>query len=116
GQRTAGWARAVAAGAAVVGGLLALAYAWWVVSLPPFSGWATVVVLLTGAAAVALGAARRRPERRGRRATGAGVWVALAAVMIVAGYAGLRRRVTPSWTAQAIVSSNAPGGTGRPKK
>lgn len=68
----AGWA---------VAGLLAIAYSWWVVSLPPFSGWATVAVMLTGALAVGLGAARRRPERRRRRPTGTAAWAVLAAAL-----------------------------------
>lgn len=41
-----------------------LAYGWWAVGLPPFSGAATAAVLLAGGAAVVAGAClprRRRP-------------------------------------------------------
>ena len=46
-----------------VGAAIVVGYAWWAVALPPFSGVATVVVLLGGVAAFALGAARRAERR-----------------------------------------------------
>jgi hypothetical protein len=67
---------------AVAGALLLSAYAWWVVSLPPFSGRATVGVLLGGCAAVLLGSRQRAPTHRpataGEWATAR--WAVLAAV------------------------------------
>ena len=61
-------------------GELVLAYGWWAVSLRPFSGWATVVVLGTGVAAMAVGSARRQPEGRRRPRAGAWAWGTLAGV------------------------------------
>lgn len=70
--------------------LVALAYAWWAVSLPPFSASATAAVLLAGLAAAARGAARRPPEhRRSRRGEGTvptarlGAWCVLAVATAV---------------------------------
>ncbi len=63
-------------------GLVGLAYGWWVVSLRPFSGWATAVVLATGVAAMAVGSRRRQPERRRLHVTRAWAWVALAAAAV----------------------------------
>lgn len=42
---------------------VALASAWWVVALPPFSYRATVAVLAVGGAATVAGARNRRPQR-----------------------------------------------------
>jgi hypothetical protein len=61
---------------------LVLGYGWWAVSLPPFSASATLAVVVTGAAAMVLGAFWRRPERRRDRAGGVGVWVAVAAAAL----------------------------------
>jgi hypothetical protein len=77
GQGTQRLLRAAAGG--TLAGLVGLAYAWWAVSLRPFSGWATAVVLGTGVGAMVLGRARRQRERRRRHATVAWGWVALAA-------------------------------------
>lgn len=60
--------------------LVVLAYAWWVVSLQPFSGRATAAVLLSALAGSAAGRARRRPQRRSASTTGVGAWAGLAAV------------------------------------
>ncbi len=57
-------------------------YAWWVVSLPPFSGMATAVVLLSGVGVSLAGRARREPARAAPPAPGSGVWARLAAVVV----------------------------------
>lgn len=62
--------------------MVVLAYAWWVVSLPPFSGVATAVVLLPGIGVSLAGRARRGPARAAPPAPGAGAWAALAAVAV----------------------------------
>jgi hypothetical protein len=67
--------------AAVAG--FVLVYAWWVVSLPPFSGSATAAVVLTGAAAAVWGW-RRRP----RRPASAPSVTAIVAWAVLAGAAG----------------------------
>ena len=59
-----------------------LAYAWWVVSLPPFSGVATAVVLLSGVGVSLAGRARRDSARAAPPAPGAGAWAGLAAVAV----------------------------------
>lgn len=61
----------------------ALAYAWWVVALPPFSGQATAVVLLTGLAAAAWGARRRRGGPRRPELPGVALWAGVALVAAV---------------------------------
>jgi hypothetical protein len=51
--------------ARIAAAALALAvYAWWVVTLPPFSGRATIVVVLTGTTAMAAGVWERRRSPR----------------------------------------------------
>lgn len=62
--------------------MVVLAYAWWVVSLQPFSGRATAAVLLSAVAGSAAGRARRRPQRRSASTTGVGAWAGLAAVAV----------------------------------
>lgn len=72
-----------AAGAA--GGFAALAYGWWVVSLPPFSASATAAVLLSGVLAGVLGRLAGRcaaPAGAPRQLRGAGAWVALAVAAV----------------------------------
>ena len=59
-------------------GVVVLAYAWWVVSLPPFSGMATAAVLLSGVGVTLAGRARRDPARGAPTPTGAAAWAALA--------------------------------------
>ncbi|MFN2505012.1 MAG: hypothetical protein ABR540_12450 [Acidimicrobiales bacterium] len=55
-------------------------YSWWAVSLPPFSGLATVAVVVPGAAALVLGSVRRRPQRRLQPVRGVASWGALLAI------------------------------------
>jgi hypothetical protein len=61
--------------------VLLSAYAWWVVALAPFSGWATAAVVVGGATAMAVGARQRRRTRspRGGDMVGVATWAALAA-------------------------------------
>lgn len=59
-----------------------LAYAWWAVSLPPFSGLATAVVLLSGVGATLAGRARGVPPRQALPAPGAAAWCALATAAV----------------------------------
>jgi hypothetical protein len=53
-------------------------YGWWAVSLPPFSGIATVAVLFAGAAAMAWGAVTHRTRPMPGDVRRAGAWAALA--------------------------------------
>ncbi len=62
--------------------MVAIAYAWWVVSLPPFSGMATTVVLLSGVGVILAGRARRDPARGAPAAPGTAAWSSLAAVAV----------------------------------
>ena len=57
---------------------LLMGYAWWAVSLPSFSGTATVAVLFAGGAALAWGAVALPPRRTRGDGRRAGPWVALA--------------------------------------
>ena len=57
---------AAAAVATTAAAVLILAFAWWVVSLRPFSGGATAAVLAAGVAAAGVGARRQRLERPDR--------------------------------------------------
>lgn len=59
--------------------VVVVGFAWWVVSLPPFSGLATGAVLLSGLAASLAGRAGRRRTRAAVNARRAGAWAALAA-------------------------------------
>lgn len=71
------------AAAGVAGGLAALAYGWWVVSLPPFSASATAAVVLSGIVAGMLGRLAGRqtgPAGVPRHPREAGAWAALAVV------------------------------------
>lgn len=63
--------------------MAALVYAWWVVSLPPFSAAATTAVVGSGIAAGIAGAARRPATREPRQVRGAGAWAGLAVVAAV---------------------------------
>jgi hypothetical protein len=78
-------AHALAASAAVAAVAL---YAWWAVGLTPFSGTASVAVVLAGGAAVGVGAWSGRPGAarppRGRVAPWLVVIAALAAVQLSA--------------------------------
>ena len=60
--------------------LAVLAYAWWVVSLPPFSGMAGAAVVATGVGGVVVGSARRRPDGRPLPVPTFAPWLALATV------------------------------------
>ena len=60
----------------IAAALLAV-YAWWVVTLPPFSAEATVAVVVAGAAAMAVGAWTRQPTPV-RDIAGTAKWAALA--------------------------------------
>ncbi len=62
-----------------IGAVLVLAYAWWVVSLPPFSRSATAAVVLAGAAAGGVGRLTTRPRERRSPVRTVGPWVVLAA-------------------------------------
>ena len=62
--------------------IVVFAYGWWAVSRPPFSGLATMAVVVPGAAAAVLGSLRRGPERHGPRAHGAGWWGILLAAAL----------------------------------
>ena len=64
------------AGAALLA--LLVAYGWWAVSLPPFSGPATAAILLAGGAATAWGAVTPRTRRTSGEVGRAGAWAALA--------------------------------------
>lgn len=59
-----------------------VAYSWWVVSLPPFSGMATAVVLLSGVGVSLAGRARREPHEPRPPSPGAGAWAGLLAVAV----------------------------------
>lgn len=62
--------------------VVVVAYAWWVVSLQPFSGKATAAVLVSGVSASAVGRARRRPGRRWGSTTAVGPWAGLAVLAV----------------------------------
>lgn len=69
--------------------MLVLLYAWWAVSLPPFSGTATAALLLAGGAAVVSGSCkprRQRPAVDVRSATPWAVLVALGGLWQLAAY------------------------------
>lgn len=53
-------------------------YAWWAVGLTPFSGEATVAVVVPGLVAMVIGARQRRP----RMAAGVGWWGALLGLVV----------------------------------
>jgi hypothetical protein len=55
-----------------------LGYAWWAVSLAPFSATATAVVVVSGGAAMVWGVVRGFDARTLPHAGGTGAWVALA--------------------------------------
>lgn len=57
--------------------LVALAYGWWAVALPPFSTKATAAVVGAGVVVMAVVARGRPSARGGGRTVGAGWWVAL---------------------------------------
>ena len=58
--------------------LAVLAYGWWAVSLPSFSGLATAVVLVAGLVAIIAGSVRRRPNPRQVPISAAAPWLMLA--------------------------------------
>ncbi len=60
--------------------VLAFAYGWWAVSLPAFSGGATVAILGGGAVAILIGTVWRRPQEPRGRTDGAGWWLVLVAM------------------------------------
>ncbi|MCA1691474.1 MAG: hypothetical protein LC733_04430 [Actinobacteria bacterium] len=61
-------------------GILVLVYAWWAVTLPPFSGLATMAVVFPGAAGLVLASFGRPPRRRPDRVRGVASWGVLLAV------------------------------------
>jgi hypothetical protein len=80
-----GRARTWDVAAHVIAAVVLVTYAWWVVALEPFSAQATAAVLLTGAAAIAIGTGERWQARRAPPAVvgdGSGIakWVALATI------------------------------------
>lgn len=72
------WGQNRARGRWLLASGLLLAYAWWVVSLPPFSGMATIIILITGGTAMVCGGLRRRPAPRCPPVTGVVPWALLA--------------------------------------
>jgi len=87
-------------------------YAWWAVSLPPFSGRATAAVLLAGGVAMVAGASRprrRRPEIAGRRAVPWVVLVTAGGVWQLAAYLQQPREDHPTLSslANALLDSHA---------
>ena len=62
--------------------LVVPAYAWWVVSLQPFSGTATAAVVLSAVGGTVAGRVTRRPERRPASTARTGAWGALAALAV----------------------------------
>ncbi len=71
-SRPLGWAVAL---------ILAAAYGWWAVALPPFSAQATVAVLLPGGTATIVGTRYRRPPRGREPTAGTGWWALLASAV-----------------------------------
>jgi hypothetical protein len=87
-------------------------YAWWAVSLPPFSGAATAAVLLAGGLAIVAGASGPRgprPEIDARRAAPWVVLVAVGGVWQLAAYLQQPREDHPTLSslANALLDSHA---------
>jgi hypothetical protein len=90
--------------------ILAAAYGWWAVSLPPFSARATVAILVAGGTAIAMGTLHRRKPREAPSRAGAGWWALAATVAVgwqVAAYVQQPRAEHPtvSSLANALLST-----------